>query len=142
MTISRPQAHPARAAGERPDDEALGDVVRDVAADASRLAREQLAIAKIELKRDAGHAGAGAGMFGGAAFAGYMVMMFGSLAAVYGLGHLIGNGWAALVVAGAWALLGLLLALVGRGQLRRIHGPQQTIASLKENMAWLRGLRK
>jgi hypothetical protein len=142
MTVTQPQAHPAHRADEHPDGEPLGAIVKEVSGDLTRLVQEQLALAKLELSREAGKAGAGAGMLGVAGFAGYMVMMFGSLAAVFGLGHIVGNGWAALVVTGAWALLALVMALGGRSMLKRLHGPQQTIAALKENVEWLRTLKK
>jgi hypothetical protein len=140
MTVTEPAAHPVHRA--EPDDQPLGAIAKEVSGDFSRLVQEQLALAKLELSREAAKAGAGAGLLGAAGFAGYMVLMFGSLAAVYGLGHLVGNGWAALIVTGAWALFALVAALTGRAFLTRLTGPQQTIAALKENVAWLRTLKK
>lgn len=141
MTVTQPEAHPVHR-DDQPDDESLGAVAKELSGDFSRLVQEQLALAKLELADQAGRAAVGAGSLGAAGFAGYMVLMFGSLAAVYGLGHLIGNGWAALVVTGAWALFAVVMALTGRAFLKRLTGPQQTIAALKENLAWLRTLKK
>ncbi len=140
MTVTEPTAHPVHRA--EPDDAPLGAIAKEVSGDFSRLLQEQLALAKLELSREAARAGAGAGSLGAAGFAGYMVLMFGSLTAVYGLGHLVGNGWAALIVTGAWALFALVMALTGRAFLKGLTGPQQTIAALKENLAWLRTLKK
>lgn len=142
MTLTEPTAAPARRPDDIDEDAPIGVLVKELKEDMARLVAEQRAIAKIELKREAGKAGAAAGMFVTALFALYMVLMFGSLAAVYGLGHLVGNGWAALIVTGAWLLGAILTGLMGRSALRRITGPRQTVAALKENLEWLRSLKK
>jgi putative superfamily III holin-X len=142
MTLTEPTAEPARGPDEIDEDAPIGVLVKELKEDLARLLAEQRAIAKVELKREAGKAGTAIGMFLTALFALYMVLMFGSLAAVYGLGHLVGNGWAALIVTGAWLLGAVLTALVGRSTLRRMTGPQQTVAALKENLEWLRSLKK
>lgn len=140
MTVTQPKARPVH---EEPDHEpALGEIVADLKGDVTRLIAEQLAIAKVELKQEAGKAGKGAGALGAAGFGLYMVLMFGSLAAVYGLGHLVGNGWAALIVTGAWLLFALVAGLVGKTMLGTITGPKLTIATLKENLEWARSLKK
>lgn len=140
MTVTEPEAHAVHRAD--PDDQPLGALAKEVSGDFSRLLQEQLALAKLEMSQEAGKAAAGAGSLGAAAFAGYMVLVFGSLTAVFGIGHFLGLGWGALIVTGAWALFALVTALTGRAFLKRLSGPQQTIAALKENLAWLRTLKK
>ncbi len=44
----------------------------------------------------------------------------------------MGGGWAALVVAAVWAVIALILFLVGRGQFKQIQGAPQTVETLKE----------
>ncbi len=142
MTVTQPHAQPVRGADEPLDGQPIGVIVTELKDDLTRLLNEQLAMAKVELKQEGRRAGKGAGLLGTAGFAGYMVLMFGSLAAVYGLGHLLGNGWAALIVTGVWALIALVTALAGRAQLKKMSAPQQTIAAFKENLAWARTLKK
>lgn len=49
-----------------------------------------------------------------------------------GSSHLIDISWAALVVAGVWLVIAVVLGLVGRGVLRSISlTPTRTIDSLK-----------
>jgi hypothetical protein len=141
MTVTEPEAHAVHR-DDHLDDAPLGAIAKEVSGDFSRLLQEQLALAKLEMSREAGKAAAGAGSLGAAAFAGYMVMIFGSLTAVFGIGHFLSLGWGALIVTGAWALFALVTALTGRAFLKRLSGPQQTIAALKENLAWLRTLKK
>lgn len=142
MTLTQPQAQPVRRADEAYDEQPIGAIIDDLKGDLNRLVSEQMAIAKVELKQQGKKAGRGAGLLGVAAFGGYMVLLFGSVAAVYGLGHLLGNGWAALIVTGVWALVALVSAAIGRSQLSKISAPKQTIAAVKENLAWARTLKK
>ena len=59
----------------------VGELIGEVSQDLSTLMRQELALAKAEIKQEAVKAGRAAGMFGGAGFAGYMVLLFASIAA-------------------------------------------------------------
>lgn len=109
----------------------LGDLLGEVTKDLSTLMRQELELAKAELKQSATRAGKGAGMVGGAGYAALMVLLFLSIALWWALGTLVGNGWSALIVAGVWAIIALILYVVGRGQLKKITGAPQTVDSLK-----------
>jgi len=94
--------------------------------------RQEVALAKAELKESATRAGKGAGLMGGAGYAALMAVFFLSLALWWALGTLIGGGWSGVVVAVIWALIALVLFLVGRNQLKRVEGAPQTVETLKE----------
>jgi len=102
------------------DDASLGNLVTTAVSDVQRLLRQELALAKAELREEAGRAGKAAGMYGGAGFAGSMVLVLLSAAAVIGLGHLIGVGWASLVVALVWAIAGAVMFTTGRSRMRTV----------------------
>jgi Putative Actinobacterial Holin-X, holin superfamily III len=126
----------------RPDVEkaSLGELISEVTSDLSRLMRQELALAKAELKEEASKTGKAAGMLGAAGFAGYMVMLFASLALWWGLANVMDEGWAALIVAGLWAIGAGVLYAVGRQRLREVRPtPQQTVETLKEVPDALRG---
>ncbi len=53
----------------------LGDLIGEVTKDLSTLMRQELELAKAELKRSASRAGKGAGMLGGAGYAASMVLL-------------------------------------------------------------------
>ena len=110
----------------------LGELLGEVTRDLSTLMRQELELAKAELKQSATQAGKGAGMFAGAGYAGHLTLVFLSIAAWWGLGYLIGNGWSALIVAAVWAIVGLILFVVGRGELNKVKGAPQTVDTLKE----------
>ncbi|MBP8920186.1 MAG: phage holin family protein [Micropruina sp.] len=42
----------------------------------------------------------------------------------------MGNGWSALVVAGVWLIIALVLALAGKREFERIRGLEQTADTL------------
>src|SRR5215207_798563 len=103
------------AAGE-PRDESIGTLMGQVAGDVSKLFRQEVALAKAELKEEAAKAGKAGGMLAGAGFAGYMVAVLLSLAVVFALGAVMPLGWAALIVAVVWAAIGGVLYTVGRNR--------------------------
>jgi hypothetical protein len=123
----------------RDEEPSLGELVSDVAEDLQRLFRQELQLAKVELKEEAGKAGKAAGLLGGAGFAGYLVVLLLTLAAVFGLSNVMDPGWAALILAVVWAVIGAVLYVTGRGQLRQVSpAPTRTIESLKEDAKWAR----
>lgn len=120
-----------------PADASPGELVSEVAKDLSTLVRQEIALAKAELQREAKTAGVAAGAFGGAGFAGYFVLVFLSLGLMWGLDAWMPLGWAAVVVAGIWAVLAAVLALVGRSRLKKFNPkPERTIETVKEDVQW------
>ncbi|MCU1607258.1 MAG: uncharacterized protein JWP46_3723, partial [Modestobacter sp.] len=82
----------------------VGELIGEVTRDLSTLMRQELELAKAEVKAEAAKAGKGAGLLGGAGFAGYMVLLFLSCALWWGLANVMDAGWAALIVAVLWGV--------------------------------------
>ncbi|WP_447007549.1 phage holin family protein [Saccharothrix isguenensis] len=121
------------------DEPSLGELVGELTSDLSRLMRQELELAKAEIRQEAGKAGKAAGMLGAAGFAGYMTAVLLSLALVFALASFMGLGWAALVVAVLWAIAGAILFSTGRARLREVSPkPERTIETLKEDAEWAR----
>jgi uncharacterized membrane protein YqjE len=132
-------AQPPRAPDTAVDDRSVGDLISEVAGDVSRLFRQEIELAKAELKTEATKAGKAGAMLGAAGFAGYMVAVLLSLALVFALGAVLADGLAAVIVAVLWAVAGAVLYAAGRKQLRSVSPvPQQTVETLKEDAQWLR----
>ena len=110
----------------------LGDLLGEVTRDISTLMRQEVELAKAELKESATSAGKGAGLLGGAGYAALMAVLFLSIALWWGLGHLMDNGWSAVVVAVIWGIIALVLYLQGRKSLKTVKGAPQTVDSLKK----------
>jgi VIT1/CCC1 family predicted Fe2+/Mn2+ transporter len=109
----------------------LGDLLGEVTSDLSTLMRQELELAKAELKQSATRAGRGAGMLGGAGYAALMAVFFLSVALWWALGYLTGLGWSAVIVAVIWALIALVLFLMGRTQLKSVEGAPRTVETVK-----------
>lgn len=130
---------PEPAATGRPEDESIGKLIGEVAGDVSKLFRQEVALAKAELKEEAAKAGKAGGMLAGAGFAGYMVAVLLSLALVFALDAVMPLGWAAVVVAVIWAIIGGVLYAMGRNRMKDVDPvPRQTVETLREDAQWAR----
>lgn len=127
----------------RPDVEgvSVGQLISEVTTDLSTLMRQELELAKAELKAEASKAGKGAGMLGAAGLAGYFLLLFLSIALWWGLGSLLGaRGWSALIVAALWGIAAAVLASMGRKKLKEVQPtPERTVETLKEVPDALKG---
>ena len=111
----------------------LGDLVGEVTRDISTLMRQEVALAKAELKQTAKQTAAGAGMMGGAAYGAMMAIFFLSVALWWGLGDLLDSlGWSAVIDAVIWAIIAAILFAIGRSRLKEVEGAPQTVETLKE----------
>jgi len=143
-TVSMPEhdalSSPDHPQATPPPDESVGNLVSEVAGDLSTLMRQELALARAELREEAVKAAKGGGLVGAAGLAGWMVLLFVSLTAVWALDEAMDTAWAALIVTGVWALIGVGLYLAGRARLREVSPvPAQTIEQLKEDKRWMTG---
>ena len=123
---------PPSAAHVKADNASLGDLLGDVTRDLSTLMRQEVDLAKAELKQSASKAGKGSGMLAGAGVGGHFVLVFLSLALMFGLGAIMPLGWAALITAVVWAIIAAVLASMGRKELKQIKGLPQTGETLSE----------
>lgn len=110
----------------------LGDLLGEVTRDLSTLMRQEIALAKAELKDSATTSAKGAGLLGGAGYAASLVVLFLSLALWAALATLVGWGWSGVIVAVLWAIIAAILYAVGRKQLKEVQGAPQTVETLQE----------
>ena len=123
-----------QAAGDQP----VGELVKQLSEQATRLARQEVELARVELSAKGRRAGLGAGMFGGAGLMG--VFALGALTAgvILVLSTVLQAWLSAFIVAGAYLLLAGILALVGRARVREATPPvpEQAGESVKEDVEW------
>lgn len=111
----------------------VGQLIGEVSKDLSTLMRQELELAKVELKAEAKKAGTGAGLFGVAGFAGYMTIIFLSVALWWALSHLVGHSWSALIVAVLWAIVGAVAGLMGKKKFEQVNPkPERTVETLQQ----------
>ena len=122
-------------APEAPSEPGLGNVgelLSDITADLSQLMRQEVELAKAELRQSATRAGKGSGMLAGAGVAALLALIFLSVAVWWGLGNSIGRGWSALVVMLIWLIIAAALAILGRNALRSVQGLPKTADTVKK----------
>jgi hypothetical protein len=140
MTVPPQEPGSTPAPGVDVENVSVGDLLGNVSRDLSTLMRQEFALAKAELRVEVAKAGKGAGMLGGAGFAGYMVLLFASIALWWALANVMDQGLAALLVAVLWAVIGGVLYAVGRRTLREVSPePQRTVDTLKQVPDALKG---
>jgi hypothetical protein len=134
--VTSPVGASPRVDEERPS---LGALLGDVSKDLSELVRQEIALAKAEATQSATRVGKGAGLLGGAGVAGHFVLLFLSIALWWSIGNSTGRGWSALILAGIWAVIAAVLAVVGRTQIKSARGLDRTTDSVKKIPSALKG---
>lgn len=131
--MTEPYGHQSTAlpppSGERPS---IGEMLTEISTDLTTLLRQEVDLAKAELRQSASKAGKGAGMLAGAGVAGHMVLLFISIAAWRGIGDSTGHGWSALIVAVIWLIIAAVLAATGRKELKTVPGAPMTADTAKK----------
>ena len=118
----------------------VGAAAKQVAEHASALARLELELAGLELKKKVAALGVGAGLLIAAAVCGVFMLGFGLAALAAGIATAVATWAALLIVTGALGLLAGLLGLLGLGRLRKGTPPlpEQAIAEAKKTTEALR----
>jgi uncharacterized membrane protein YqjE len=121
-------------------DTSTAQLVNQLSEQVSRLARDEIRLAVIELKDKGKHAGVGAGLFGAAG----VFAWWGGLSVIAGIIlalSLVLPPWAAaLIVAAALLLIAGVAALMGRSQIRRATPPvpRQAMDNVQEDIATIK----
>ena len=119
------------------DERSVGEIISDVTEDLSALMRQELELAKTELKQEVTRAGKGAGLLGGAGLAGWFLLLFLSVTAMFGLAEVLALWLAALIVTAVWAVVAAVLALIGRKAVKEANLELPTTQqTLKEDAQW------
>ena len=137
--MTTPSSRDRTASGVDVSQASIGDLLGEVTRDLSTLMRQEVELAKVELRQEATKAGKAAGAFAGAALAGYMVLLFLSFALWWGLSNVMDEGWAALIVAVIWAVVGVVMYAMGRSRARQVRGLPQTTQTVREVPDALKG---
>jgi F0F1-type ATP synthase assembly protein I len=116
----------------------LPELLSELTGDMTRLFRDEVELAKEELKQEGRKAGKAGAAFGGAAVVGLLA----GVALVMFLGFLLDTflpTWAAfLIVTVVLGAVAAVLGVQGRNKVQEIDpAPEQTIETLKEDAQWL-----
>jgi Flp pilus assembly protein TadB len=119
-------------------DRSLGELLKQLSEETTRLVHQELELAKAELTQKGRQAGMGAGLFGGAGALGLAAL--GALTACFILAlNAIMPAWlAALIVAVVYGIIAFVLVKQGQARMKRAVPPvpEQTIETVKEDVEW------
>lgn len=121
-------------------EESIGGLLRGILNDLRMLVREEIALARAEIREQVGHAKTAAITFGVCAVAllvGFVLLL--AAAATSLADAMQWPVWAGLLaMALLLSIIGVAAYAMGRHQLHHVHAvPQETIASVKENAEWI-----
>jgi hypothetical protein len=120
--------------GQEPiEDVSVGELIGNISKDMSTLMRQELELAKVEIKTEVTKAAKGAGMLGGAGYTGHLTVLFLSVAAGFGLANLMDAGWAFLLVALFWGIVAAVLFVTGRKTIKTVDPkPERTVETVQQ----------
>lgn len=122
MSVVPPPSEPE----VRAERESLSEMFKSLGTNISTLIQQEIALAKAEVHQSADQAkksatvmGKGAGMLAGAGIGLLFILLFLSLALMWGLAAIIPAGWSAFIVALVWVAITATLAVLGKNSLER-----------------------
>jgi len=118
------------------DERSLPELVRQLSDQTSRLAQQEVELAKAEMTLKAKRLGIGAGAFGGAGLIGLYALGAATATAILALATAVDAWLAALIVTLVYAAVAGVLALVGKSRVEAGTPPvpEQAIDSTKEDI--------
>ena len=122
---------------KRPE-RSLGELLGEMSSDLGALLRKEVELAKVETREELSKAGKSAGMFGAAGLAGWLAVLFISLAAAWLLDQAINTALSFAIVGVVWAVVAVVLMRVGRRKLSEVNPLPETKETLKEDVEWAR----
>jgi Putative Actinobacterial Holin-X, holin superfamily III len=116
----------------------LAELIKQLSEQSSRLARQEVELAKSELAYKGKRAGIGAGMFGGAGAFGFYGLGALTAAAILALATAVAAWLAALIIAAVFAAIAGVLALQGKTKVQQATPPvpEEATESVKEDVQW------
>jgi len=122
----------------RNSDEPIAELVKQLSEQTSRLAHQEVELAKAELLAKGKQAGVGAGMFGGAGAVGFYALGALIAGAILALATAMDAWLAALIIAVVLGAIAGILALAGKRKVQQATPPlpEQATESVKEDVRW------
>ncbi|HVG33974.1 MAG TPA: phage holin family protein [Pyrinomonadaceae bacterium] len=124
---------------QRKDDRSIGELFTELAGDTSTLVRQEVALAKAELTRNAARVGKQVGLLAIGGALGYAALLAIVAAAIMGLAEVIPAWVSALVVGVVFAAIAGWLITKALHALKQTDvAPRVTLETLKEDAQWMK----
>lgn len=119
-------------------DRSLGELLKQLSEETTRLVHQELELAKAELAQKGRQAGLGAGLFGAAGVIGFLALAALTTCIILLLDAAMPAWLAALIVAAVYAAVAAVLAMRGRAKVKQATPPvpEQTVETVKEDVEW------
>ena len=132
MTSNAPTTRPTAEVPSK-DEPTIGKLVADASRDISSLVRDEITLAKSELKFSVQAGGTGIALFAAAGFISLLAIIMLSVAIAYFI-HFTGLdlAWCFLIVFGLYILLAGLLGFVGYRKVKQVRAPERAIKQAQE----------
>jgi hypothetical protein len=114
----------------------LQELIRSIGADLTLLIRQQVALAKEEMRGIAAEKATGGALLAAAAVFALFVLGFASLAGAAALDLVLPRWAALLIVAGIYLVLAVIAVVIGRNALAAPATPERTKQTVKEDIEW------
>ncbi|MEA2248459.1 MAG: hypothetical protein QOH46_2988 [Solirubrobacteraceae bacterium] len=129
-----------RTAGDDLRERPTSELLKQLSDQTTTLVRQEIELAKLELREKGKKAGMGAGMFGAAGLFG--VFAFAALTAtiILALATFLPGWLAALIVTAVYGAVAGILALRGKAQVKEATPPvpERAVDSTKEDVRWIK----
>jgi uncharacterized membrane protein YqjE len=127
-----PQAHPN-------ENQSVGELVGRMTSDLSHLMRDEIELAKVEVKDEVINASKAAGLLGGSGVVALFALLMLSFAAAWGLAEVMATGFAFLIMGTLYVGVAAVMLVLGRQRWAAVNPvPEQTVGTLKEDVAWVK----
>jgi Flp pilus assembly protein TadB len=117
-------------------DKSLGELFGELTADMGLLFRQEVQLAKTEARADLKKGGAAAGMLGAAGVAGWLALLFVSLALAWLLDQAMNRALAFVIVGVVWLIVALVLMQRGKRLMKSVTPLPNTVETIKEDVQW------
>ena len=122
---------------EPEDERPLGELFAALTRSLQTLIQKELELAKVEINHTVENVKTAGLSIGVAGVLGLMAFVMLSFAAAWGLAEVLPAGVAFLIVGGAYGIVALALLALGRQRVKAVKPvPEQTVETLKEDVAW------
>lgn len=143
MTSNAPQTTPGKRRRQpdvpSPDEPTVGKLVADASRDVSSLIRNEIALAKSELRVSVRAGTTGMGLFAGAAFIAVLGIIMFSVALAYFISmtglHL---AWCFLIVFVLYLVVAGVLGYLGARKVKKVRAPERAIHQAQETTSLLK----
>ena len=115
----------------------IPELLKQLSQETATLVRQEIDLAKAEVKESGKKAGLGVGMFGAAGIVGFMAFAALTACLILALATFMPGWLAALIVALVYGAVAAVLAKQGKGKVKQATPPApETVETVKEDIEW------